>query len=216
MKLDRLILVNWGALRSGEYPMGNMTLLTGPSGAGKSTILDALQTVMTAVYTNIFSYNPSQGETTQTRRDGKTKRTLWSYIVGAEDNLFARPDGAHGYIAAVFKPSEGEQGKEFTALVAASARVDGSGGQRTAVEEKLNLLIIDDAGYSNRAQAAASRPGPRSAASGTRQSVAGYRVSSGIHQSLGSCPASGQCFPGGTGLPPGPVGAAGRTPGRTR
>lgn len=148
MKLDRLILVNWGALHSGEYPMGNMTLLTGPSGAGKSTILDALQTVMTAVYTNIFSYNPSQGETTQTRRDGKTKRTLWSYIVGAEDNLFARPDGAHGYIGAVFKPSEGEQGKEFTALIAASARVDGSGGLRQAVGEKLNLLIIDDAALS--------------------------------------------------------------------
>lgn len=143
MKLDKLILVNWGALRSQEYPMGNMTLLTGPTGSGKSTMLDALQTVMTAVYQNIFSYNPGQDETTQGARNGKTKRSLWSYVVGAEDNLFARPNGAHGYVAAVFKPSEGEEGREFTALVAASARVDGAGERRQAVSERLALLIID-------------------------------------------------------------------------
>ena len=145
MKLEKLILVNWGALRSDEYPMGNMTLLTGSTGSGKSTLLDALQTVMTAAYQNIFNYNPGQDEVTQNSRSSKSKRTLWSYIVGAEDNLFARPNGAHGYIAAVFKPSEGEEGEEFTALIAASARVDGSGGRRQAVAERLTLLIIDEA-----------------------------------------------------------------------
>lgn len=146
MKLESLILVNWGSLRCGEYPMGNMTLLTGPTGSGKSTMLDALQTGMTAIYQHIFSYNPGQDETTQSARNGKTKRTLWSYIVGAEDNLFARPDGAHGYVGLVFKPSEGEEGgKSFTALVAAAARVDGSGERRQAVQERLALLIIDDA-----------------------------------------------------------------------
>lgn len=145
MKLESLILVNWGSLRPGEYPMGNMTLLTGPTGSGKSTLLDALQTGMTAVYQHIFSYNPGQDETTQSARNGKTKRTLWSYIVGAEDNLFARPDGAHGYVGLVFKPSEGEEhGKSFTALVAAAARVDGSGERRQAVQERLALLIIDE------------------------------------------------------------------------
>lgn len=144
MKLEKLILVNWGALRSDEYPMGNMTLLTGSTGSGKSTMLDALQTVMTAAYQNIFNYNPGQDESSQTSRSGKSKRTLWSYITGAEDNLFARPYGAHGYIAAVFKPSEGEEeGEEFTALIAASARVDGSGGRRQAVPEKLVLLLVD-------------------------------------------------------------------------
>ena len=146
MKLEKLILVNWGALRSDEYPMGNMTLLTGSTGSGKSTMLDALQTVMTAAYQNIFNYNPGQDEVTQTSRNSKSKRTLWSYITGAEDNLFARPHGAHGYIAAVFKPSEGEEeGEEFTALISASARVDGSGGRRQAVPERLVLLIIDGA-----------------------------------------------------------------------
>lgn len=145
MKLDKLVLMNWGALRSGEYPMGSMTLLTGPTGSGKSTMLDALQTVMTAAHQNLFSYNPGQDETNQGTRNGKTKRTLWSYIVGAEDNLFARPEGAHGYIAAVFKPSEGEQGKDFTALIGAAARIDGSGDRRLAVQERLALVIVDDA-----------------------------------------------------------------------
>lgn len=145
MKLEKLILVNWGSLRSGEYPMGNLTLLTGPTGSGKSTMLDALQTVMTAAHQNIFSYNPGQDETTQTARNGKTKRTLWSYIVGAEDNLFARPGGAHGYVAAVFKPDGSEDGKTFTALISAAARVEGSGNRRQAVQERLALIIVDDA-----------------------------------------------------------------------
>lgn len=145
MKLEKLILVNWGSLRSGEYPMGNLTLLTGPTGSGKSTMLDALQTVMTAAYQNIFSYNPGQDETTQTARNGKTKRTLWSYVVGAEDNLFARPGGAHGYVAAVFKPDGSEDGKTFTALISAAARVEGSGSRRQAVQERLVLIIVDDA-----------------------------------------------------------------------
>lgn len=143
MKLDKLILVNWGSLQTQEYAMGNMTLLTGPTGSGKSTMLDALQTVMTATYQNVFSYNPGQDESSQSARNGKTKRTLWSYITGAEDNLFARPEGANGYIAAVFKPSEGEEGKCFTALVAASARVDGSGERKSATQERLALLIVD-------------------------------------------------------------------------
>lgn len=145
MKLEKLILVNWGALRSQEYSLGNMTLLTGQTGAGKSTWLDALQTVMTAAYHGIFSYNPGQDETTQGARNGKSKRSLWSYIAGGEDNLFARPDGAHGYVAAVFQPSEGEEGKAFTALVAAAARVEGSGARRLAVQERLALLIVDAA-----------------------------------------------------------------------
>jgi energy-coupling factor transporter ATP-binding protein EcfA2 len=147
MKLDKVILVNWGALRDREYEMGDMTLFTGPTGSGKSTILDAIQTVMTAAYQNIFNYNPGQDEQSQTARNGKSKRTLWSYIVGAEDNLFARPGGAHGYIAAVFSPDakDPDTAKSFTAIVAAAARVDGSGDRRVAVQERLGLLIVDDA-----------------------------------------------------------------------
>lgn len=146
MKLDRLVLVNWGQIRPGEYDMGDMTLLTGQTGSGKSTMLDALQTVMTAAHQGIFNYNPGQDEVSQGQRRGKTKRTLESYVVGAEYSRFSRPDGAQGYMAAVFRPSPGEDGvKNFTALVAVSARVDGTGERRDAKLEKIELVIIDDA-----------------------------------------------------------------------
>ena len=146
MKLDHLVLVNWGQIRPGEYDMGDMTLLTGQTGSGKSTMLDALQTVMTAAYQGIFNYNPGQDEVSQGQRRGKTKRTLESYVVGAEYSRFSRPDGAQGYMAAVFRPSPGEENvKTFTALVAAAARVDGTGERRDAKLEKFELVIVDDA-----------------------------------------------------------------------
>ena len=146
MKLDRLILVNWGQLRPGDYEMSNMTLLTGPTGVGKSTMLDGLQTVMTAAYQGIVAYNPGQDEVQQNQRRGKTKRTLESFICGAEVSLFSRKDGAQGYMAAVFRPGlhDGDA-KPFTAVVAAAARVDTAGDRREPKLERLELLIVDDA-----------------------------------------------------------------------
>ena len=149
MKLDKLILVNWGQLRSGDYEMGDMTLLTGETGSGKSTMLDGLQTVMTAAYKGILNYNPGQDETSQNQRRGKSKRTLESYIVGAEYSKFSRPAGAQGYMAAVFRPSKGEENlKAFTALMAASARVEGAGENRQARLEQTAVLIVDDGALS--------------------------------------------------------------------
>lgn len=146
MKLDRLILVNWGQIRPGDYDMGDVTLLTGQTGSGKSTMLDALQTVMTAAMAGIYNYNPGQDEVTQGQRRGKSKRTLESYVVGAEYSRFSRPNGAHAYMAAVFRPSEGEDtAKPFTAVIAAAARVDGFGERRDAKLEKLELIIVDEA-----------------------------------------------------------------------
>lgn len=145
MKLDRLVLVNWGQLPPGDYELGNMTLLTGPTGAGKSTMLDGLQTVMTASYQGIVAYNPGQEETHGTQRRGKTRRTLESFICGAEYSLFSRPDGAHGCVAAIFRPEDGEPtAKLFTAVVAAAARVDGQGERRVARLERLELIIVDE------------------------------------------------------------------------
>lgn len=145
MKLDRLVLVNWGQLPPGDYELGNMTLLTGPTGAGKSTMLDALQTLMTASYQGIVAYNPGQEETHGTGRRGKTKRTLESFICGAEYSLFSRPDGAHGCVAAVFRPEDGETtAKLFSAVVAAAARVEGQGERRVARLERLELIIVDE------------------------------------------------------------------------
>ena len=149
MKLDRLVLINWGQLRPGNYDMGNMTLLTGPTGAGKSTMLDGLQTIMTAAKQGIVAYNPGQEEVQQGQRRGKSKRTLESFVVGAEYSLFSRPEGAQGYIAAVFRPEPNEtQARTFTAVVAASARVEGSGERREPKLERLALLLVDNAALS--------------------------------------------------------------------
>lgn len=146
MKLDRLVLVNWGQLPAGNYDMGDMTLLTGETGSGKSTMLDGLQTVMTAAYKGILNYNPGQDEVTQGQRRGKSKRSMESYIVGAEYSKFSRPEGAQGYMAAVFQPDQGEeQCKPFTAVIAASARVDGSGETRQAKLESFSMFIVEDA-----------------------------------------------------------------------
>lgn len=149
MKLDRLVLVNWGQLRPGNYDLSNMTLLTGPTGAGKSTMLDGLQTIMTAAYQGIVAYNPGQDEVQQGQRRGKSKRTLESFVVGAEYSRFSRPSGAQGYIAAVFRPDADEVlARPFTALVAVAARVDGAGERRDPKLERLVLVIVEDAALS--------------------------------------------------------------------
>ncbi|MGB6053756.1 MAG: SbcC/MukB-like Walker B domain-containing protein [Burkholderiaceae bacterium] len=146
MKLDRLILVNWGQMSPGDYDMGDLTLLTGETGSGKSTMLDGLQTVMTAGFRGILNYNPGQEEVSQGQRSGKSKRTIESYVVGAEYSKFSRPDGAQGYMAAVFQPDpDEEQAKTFTAVVAASARVEGAGEIRHAKQESFLLFIADNA-----------------------------------------------------------------------
>lgn len=145
MKLDKLVLANWGQLPPGDYEFSNMTVLTGPTGAGKSTMLDALQTIMTAAYPGIVAYNPGQEEVQAGQRRGKSKRTLESFVCGAEYAMFSRPEGAHGYIAAVFRPGPNEaSAKPFTAVVAAAARVDGSGDRRAAKLERLELIIVDE------------------------------------------------------------------------
>ncbi|SDP93037.1 P-loop containing region of AAA domain-containing protein [Rhodoferax sp. OV413] len=146
MKLDSLILVNWGQMHSGTFPMGEMTLFTGATGAGKSTMLDALQTVMTGANKDILSLNPGQDEVAQGQRSKKVVRGIEAYAVGAEFSNFSRKDGAQAYMAAVFRPSAGEEHlKPFTALVGVSARVEGAGDSRQAKLESLALVIIDDA-----------------------------------------------------------------------
>lgn len=149
MKLDRVVLVNWGQLTPADYEFGNMSLLTGPTGAGKSTMLDGIQTIMTAAYPGIVSYNPGQDEVQQGPKRGKSKRTLESFAVGAEYSLFSRPDGAQCYAAAVFRPSSAQEpAKLFTALIAASAHVEGVGERRQAKLERLEMVIVEDAALS--------------------------------------------------------------------
>ena len=149
MKLDRLILVNWGQIPPGDYDMGDMTLLTGETGSGKSTMLDGLQTVMTAAYNGILNYNPGQDEVTQGQRRGKSKRSVESYVVGAEYSKFSRPDGAQGYVAAVFRPDKNEpELNPFTAVIAIAARVDGAGEKRQAKLESFFQIVVDNSALS--------------------------------------------------------------------
>jgi len=133
VNLDGLLLLNWGQIQPDEYEMGDTTLLTGVTGSGKTTMIDGLQTVMTAAYQGICNYNAGKDEVIDGQRRGKTKRTLESYVVGAEYSRFSRPDGAHGYMVGNFRPSEGEKdAKPFAALVGAAARVEGIGERRDA------------------------------------------------------------------------------------
>ena len=150
MYMDRLICLNWGNLPSRTYTLGPVTLLTGGSGAGKTTLADGMQTVMTAAKRNLYSYNPGQEEATQSGRRGKQPRTLESYILGADDNLIARPDGlVTGYVAIAFRPSPGElESPGFTAIVGARAFLDVAAGagrvRRAARLETKRLLVVED------------------------------------------------------------------------
>lgn len=144
MKVDKLVLVNWGQMAPGDYPLGQMTLLLGETGAGKSTLLDALQALMTGYHKSLAVFNPAQDEVNQGAARSKTKRTMESYIVGAEGSKFSRPAGAQGYLAAVFHPDPGEVGaRPFTAVIATSARVEGVKESRQAKMESFSLYIVE-------------------------------------------------------------------------
>lgn len=144
MQVKKLVAVNWGVIESREYPMDNTVLLTGASGSGKSSLLDGLQTIMTAAKHGLFTYNTGQQEASQSSRT-KSPRTLASYIAGGQDNLFARPHGTYGYIAAVWTASQGEDARVFTSLVASSVRVDGLGETRSAAEVKTLFILVNNA-----------------------------------------------------------------------
>ncbi|PTY36926.1 hypothetical protein BGP77_06475 [Saccharospirillum sp. MSK14-1] len=131
MFLKKFIYVNWGNIPLLEFDFGPINLLSGGNGSGKTTAADAIQTVMTAAHDTLFHFNPGQDEATQRGR-GKQVRTLASYILGCDDGSYARPDGAVGYLAAVFHPTEGEPGEPFTAVIGASAFIDRAGGQAVA------------------------------------------------------------------------------------
>lgn len=149
MYIDKLTCLNWGNLPCRTYQFGPVTLITGGTGSGKSTMGDAIQTVMTAAKRNLFSYNPGQEEATQGGRGGKIPRTLESYILGADDNRYARPDGiSTGYVAVSFVPSADEPSRPgFTAVVGARAYLESAPGaartRRAAKLDGMRLLIVE-------------------------------------------------------------------------
>ncbi|MDW3687972.1 SbcC/MukB-like Walker B domain-containing protein [Cupriavidus sp. CV2] len=142
MKLEKLILVNWGFVVSREYPFGDTTLLSGSTGVGKSSFQDAIQLVMTGGKQHINVFNSAQDESGASRAGGKVRRTLASYAVGMRDNLCVRPYGSHTYIVAVFAPDAGESAEPFTAVVAVEAAVSGTREQGRSVDVARKLYFV--------------------------------------------------------------------------
>jgi len=132
MYLKKFIYVNWGNIPHAEFEFGPINLFSGGNGSGKTTAADAIQTIMTAAHDSLFHFNPGQDESTQRGRGGKQVRTLASYVLGCDDGAYARPDSCHGYLAAVFAPTPGEDSDGFTAVMAMSAYVETSGKQKIA------------------------------------------------------------------------------------
>lgn len=142
MYLKKMIYVNWGNIPQIELEFGAVNLFSGGNGSGKTTAADGIQTLMTAAYENLFNYNPGQDETTQRGRGGKQVRTLASYVLGCDDGSYARPRQTDAYLAGVFCPSGGEQGEEFTAVLAARAHLDSAGQQRQARQDQLLFICV--------------------------------------------------------------------------
>ncbi|MFK4754330.1 ATP-binding protein [Oceanobacter antarcticus] len=141
MFLKKFIYVNWGNIPATEFEFGPINLLSGGNGSGKTTAADAIQTIMTAAHDTLFNYNPGQDEATQRGR-GKNVRTLASYVLGCDDGSYARPDGAVGYLAAVFHPTGNEPGEAFTAVVGVSASLDKAGSQPIARQNDIQFYIV--------------------------------------------------------------------------
>jgi len=142
MFIKKCIYVNWGNIPHLEFEFGPLNLLSGGNGSGKTTAADAIQTVMTAAFDNLFAYNPGQDETTQRGRGGKQVRTLQSYILGCDDGAYARPHATDGYIALYFYPTQGETSEPFTAVVSARAYLDSAGSKPVARLSDLFFLIL--------------------------------------------------------------------------
>ena len=142
MFLKKFIFVNWGNIPNLEFEPGPVNLFSGGNGSGKTTAADAIQTIMTAAHENLFHYNPGQDETSQRGRGGKRVRSQASYVLGCDDGSYARLDPSDGYLAAVFHPTQGEDGGPFTAIIAARAWLDQSGNTTVARLDDLAFYII--------------------------------------------------------------------------
>ena len=91
MIMKEVTTVNWGQLPIGDVQLAGIVLLGGETGAGKSSFIDAVIGVMTGNELRFAKYNSAQSETSSSK---KTKRTIASYVLGADDS--AEPHRQHG------------------------------------------------------------------------------------------------------------------------
>jgi len=141
MKIKKLITTNWANLENKEYPLSDIVFLTGETGVGKSTLLDAIQTVMTASHSSIVKYNAGQDETEKKQR-GKKYRTLGGYFLGEDRGLFSRPFESTGTIALTFVSSPGEPEKVLSAIINTKCSLVEQNGERDAYEDSVHFFLV--------------------------------------------------------------------------
>lgn len=141
MKFNKLILANWANIPNQEYFLTDLVFLTGETGVGKSTMLDAIQTLMTANKKGIVQYNAGQDEAQNKKRD-KEYRTLQGYFAGEDRFKFSRPNGCRSTIALSFKSSKNEEKTLFTALLTGSVSFEESKNEKKPVLDSSHFFII--------------------------------------------------------------------------
>jgi energy-coupling factor transporter ATP-binding protein EcfA2 len=143
MIMMQVTTVNWGQLPIGDVKMAEVVLLGGETGAGKSSFIDAVISVMTGNELRFAKYNSAQSETSSSK---KSKRTIASYILGADDSSSPhRQHGAHGYAGLYFEPDRRDEGagQPFTAIVGAEARLERLANQQIfkAIED-VRIVVL--------------------------------------------------------------------------
>lgn len=141
MKFNKLILANWANIPNQEYFLTDLVFLTGETGVGKSTMLDAIQTLMTANKKGIVQYNAGQDEAQNKKRD-KEYRTLQGYFAGEDRFKFSRPNGCRSTIALSFNSSKNEEKSLFTALITGSVSFEESKNEKKPVLDSSHFFII--------------------------------------------------------------------------
>lgn len=147
MKARELILVNWGLIPDNAYALPDIGAFTGDTGAGKTSILDAVVAVMTGASSRIGRFNNASDDGRGTRHRNVVYRTLQSYILGAQDQSYARPGGAHGYAVMTFEPAATEKAQPFSAIIGASAVIGEIDSGSTKIREprlngKPHLIVV--------------------------------------------------------------------------
>lgn len=151
MKLNSLILLNWGTLPDRTFDFVGTSALTGETGAGKTSVIDAMITVMTGGSSRLGRLNSASDDGKGARKRDAIYRTIEGYILGGHNKLFAR-ETAYSYVALLFVPEDHEKShaRPFTAVLAASAVQRksklGAGDEVQAAElQEVFYLVVDGA-----------------------------------------------------------------------
>ncbi len=100
-ELIRFSAHNWNLLEAQDIDIHGITAVIGPTGAGKSTMLDGIQTVLSANNANLLNLNAAAGE----QRD----RSVIEYCLGCVidiDHGAPRRDGCETTLALTFRDTE--------------------------------------------------------------------------------------------------------------